>query len=274
MAQTIVLQGATYPDVPSVVLPTENGTASFVDITDTTAVAGDVISGKYFYDANGERTLGTASSGGLQYLNSLYTKEFALEDTDFATWTPSTTASAILATAEVGTFTATNCNLNDYFSRFLVEINIVYTNETVAKGRFLKTIADNWYCITKRPSNLTNMNSGTRNAVICEAVSNVWCLLYWSSATARTFAYSQSYGFYTGNSAPVSSGNVDSPVITVKRPIINARCNSTYFATGQASLVDQEKSTIKFKHELYKALSPYNRQKSYLSMIDIWSNGL
>lgn len=65
MAQNITLQGASYSDVPSVLLPkTGGGTASFVDVTDTTAAAGDVASGKYFYTSAGVRTQGTASGGG------------------------------------------------------------------------------------------------------------------------------------------------------------------------------------------------------------------
>lgn len=65
MSQNITLLGASYSDVPSVVLPkTGGGTASFVDVTDTTAAAADVASGKYFYTASGVRTAGTNSGGG------------------------------------------------------------------------------------------------------------------------------------------------------------------------------------------------------------------
>lgn len=65
MAQNIVLQGATYSAVPSVNLPKQGGgTASFVDVTDTTAAAADVASGKYFYTSAGVRTAGTNSGGG------------------------------------------------------------------------------------------------------------------------------------------------------------------------------------------------------------------
>lgn len=40
------------------------GNDTLIDISDTTAEANDVASGKYFYDKSGVRTLGTGSSGG------------------------------------------------------------------------------------------------------------------------------------------------------------------------------------------------------------------
>lgn len=65
MAQNITLMGANYSAVPAVTLPkTGGGTASFTDVTDTTAAASDVASGKYFYTASGVRTQGTNSGGG------------------------------------------------------------------------------------------------------------------------------------------------------------------------------------------------------------------
>ena len=66
MSQNIgPLQGAYYSDVPAVTLPKQGGgSATFTDVTDTTAAASDVASGKYFYTAAGVRTAGTNSGGG------------------------------------------------------------------------------------------------------------------------------------------------------------------------------------------------------------------
>ena len=65
MSQNITIMGASYSDVPAVTLPkTGGGTASFTDVTDTTATAADVASGMYFYTAAGVRTAGTSSGGG------------------------------------------------------------------------------------------------------------------------------------------------------------------------------------------------------------------
>lgn len=64
MAQNITLLGASYTDVPAVELPkTGGGTASFTDVTPTTAVAADVLDGKYFFTAQGVLTLGTNQGG-------------------------------------------------------------------------------------------------------------------------------------------------------------------------------------------------------------------
>lgn len=64
MAQNITLMGASYTDVPSVLLPkTGGGTATFTDVGDTTATAADVAQGTYFYTAAGVRTAGTSQGG-------------------------------------------------------------------------------------------------------------------------------------------------------------------------------------------------------------------
>lgn len=65
MSQNITLLGASYSAVPAVTLPkTGGGTATFTDVTDTTAAASDVATGKYFYTSSGARTQGTNSGGG------------------------------------------------------------------------------------------------------------------------------------------------------------------------------------------------------------------
>lgn len=63
MAQSVIINGVTYSDVPKVEIPkSTSGTASFYDISDSTAAAGDVLSGKYFYTSGGTKTQGSIAT--------------------------------------------------------------------------------------------------------------------------------------------------------------------------------------------------------------------
>ena len=104
MAQNVTVAGASYSDVPSVTLPkTGGGTASFTDVTATTAAAGDVASGKYFFSASGVLTLGTNQGGGVD-AGQVYQDEngYVVLDDDaggrYDTSDATATASDILAT--------------------------------------------------------------------------------------------------------------------------------------------------------------------------------
>ena len=65
MSQNVSLWGAVYSAVPSLTVPKQGGgTASFTDVTPTTATASDVASGKIFFTSAGVQTTGTNSGGG------------------------------------------------------------------------------------------------------------------------------------------------------------------------------------------------------------------
>lgn len=62
MAKNVSLWGASYSDVPAVDLPqTGGGTATFTDVSDTTATENDVLFGKSFYKSNGQKASGSIS---------------------------------------------------------------------------------------------------------------------------------------------------------------------------------------------------------------------
>ena len=73
MAQNITLLGASYSAVPGVTLPkTGGGTATFYDVSDTTAAASDVATGKYFYTASGVKTEGTQEDKAKAFIAEIY----------------------------------------------------------------------------------------------------------------------------------------------------------------------------------------------------------
>ena len=104
MAQNITLMGASYSDVPSVLLPkTGGGTAQFDDTTiaSNAAAAGDIASGKLAY-VNGSLVTGTSSGGG--------GSNWTLVKTDTLTVSTTSTSAASAGTIECGStiWTATD----------------------------------------------------------------------------------------------------------------------------------------------------------------------
>ena len=217
-----------------------------------------------------------STAKGLEHIGSLTTLTKKLSATDYPNWTPSTTASAILATQTLGTFTATNIATHDYWSRIRIYIDIVYPDGTsTAKGRLAMCVGENWYCITRRSSNATNLNASTKNYNLADSVTNIFILKYYN--TAWSAAYSSSYGIYPANSAPtLSSTSSASPTVTVNSPVINAKTSATYFSSTYANSLDQDKSTIKFVTDIYRTdtSDSYQRAIIYNSLIDMWNNGL
>ena len=119
MAQNITLLGASYSAVPAVTLPkTGGGTASFTDVTDTTAAAADVATGKYFYTAAGVRTQGTNSGGGGESKN-----------TQVVQGTTRTTSSTLTAIGAEMTVTKTG-TYDVYWSAFRSSTSSSYTYGT------------------------------------------------------------------------------------------------------------------------------------------------
>lgn len=119
MSQNITLWGATYSAVPAVTLPKSGGgTATFTDVTDTTAAAADVSTGKYFYTASGVRTQGTNSGGGGESKNTQ-----VVQGTTRTTSSTLTAIGAELTVSKTGTY-------NIYWSAFRSSTSSSYTYGT------------------------------------------------------------------------------------------------------------------------------------------------
>lgn len=119
MAQNVTVQGASFSAVPGVTLPkTGGGSATFYDVSDTTAAASDVATGKYFYTAAGVRTQGTNSGGGGDSKNAQ-----AVQGTTRTTSSTLTAIGAEMTVSKTGTYDV-------YWSAFRSNTSSQYTFAT------------------------------------------------------------------------------------------------------------------------------------------------
>lgn len=206
MAQNITLLGASYSAVPAVTLPkTGGGTASFTDVTDTTAAASDVASGKYFYTAAGVKTQGTASGGGGS------DRLVLLQTTSLGSLSTSSTSAA--DTGKTVSLASTTGWQN--YDLLLVDISV----DTKTNGRHTSTVTP---VILTGTSNVTTKNTYTVG-------SNKWNSKLSSSGTASTRQSTSAYGVYV-NSASVSSNTLSLPIYYRYNSNSTGTLNGTYTA--------------------------------------------
>ena len=208
MAQNITLLGASYSAVPAVTLPkTGGGSASFTDVTDTTAAAGDVASGKYFYTAAGVKTQGTASGGG-------GTDRF----TKIATKSLGTISTSSTSAADTGQTLAVNAD--DYKNHDML-VAICHTSPHT-NGRHVATV---------RLINLSATSSLTTKTATSVATSTQhWKLS--SSGTLQMRSGTTPYGVYVNAATLDTSSTPNKITFTVYQ-----RYNSSSSGTINGSYV-------------------------------------
>lgn len=217
--------------------------------------------------------LGTAPTP-YEYVSTLYDKTFNLKsDTTFDTWTASTTASAIMATANAATFVADMVNY-EYLILWETACPIAFKS-----GATLKTIpiwegAAQFHAIFRRANSLANIAADNREGNAAVNVTNAPLEEYWNSSGSHTYTYSTSYGLYPAVQTPTfSSATADNPTVTVKRPTFNARCSSTYFATARKADIDSENTYFRMRCRLFRQrMVQFGSYQAYGYLNNLYTN--
>ena len=233
MSYDISLMGATYPSVPSILLPQNGGGYA------------------QYYAMDGNMDF---LGKGAECINSsLYSKEDSLKNTDWHGWTPSTASKTCVASLTATTFAA-DLAAYEYYIVWECSVDPVYNSGTTNKALSLLSRGYIIQDILKRPSSPANAAAGIYNGNACVSLYSGTYLKYYGTTTntlAQTWA--ASYGWYFGaTAATFSNSTSDTPTVTVKTPTMVARCSTTYQSTTNAGLVDEAESTWYIKGKLYR----------------------
>ena len=286
MAQNITIMGASYPDVPAVVLPTTDSSfATFYDVGDTTASAADVTTGKLFYASDGTLASGANTREGVSIIRTqdqaggdiinitgtiagLITPILMRPDTTIvhrvtydkyiitdekATWPGYTTTSTPLKATENLTTTVSLDyeNYNYYIIERAMSIPI-YNIDTIGKGRVEYSFAAAAYEIVEFPANtftaLINSSTCTSRSLSVYSAGNALSLIYWSNASTLTRYSNAAYGVAQTITAPAAT---TAGVLTLKTPVLLTRGHTSYFTQTYMDAVTDVRYQWVF--EVYRA---------------------
>lgn len=253
----------------------------FADISDTTATAGDVWNGKKIILADGTEATGTLNWDWLGRnscaMGTIYTLNTTLDQTDYNGWTPSTTAKNIITSVNVSPTVVMDLANYDYIVVWLSDCVVAYNSSwSASKGSPLRNVCLYAQAVFRRPSTKASADSGTFNYNVSQTDTTViYWNYYWSSASATSLAYTTYSPAYMSavTAFGFSSTSSETPTVTIKTPVIAARCSTTYFTTANAAKVDQANTTVKMKGFLFRVDKGTSAiVGSWNTLTDLWRN--
>ena len=175
-------------------------------------------------------------------------------DTDWDSWTPSTTAHTLLAagtTRGAGSYTIGS---SAYKNKAIVGVahaytDVVFKNGTTMAKAFAK--GRQVICVSHyAPLKLIDYTSEYYGAI---ETAVTYRNPYWTSATATALYSATTYGIGLSGSVALgtSSNTGTSRTVGYTRPTLVARCSSTYFSTACAAAIDSEKTNTYIKTKLW-----------------------
>ena len=198
--------------------------------------------------------------------------ETALSATGFNTWTPSTTASTIVNSSDVGTLELDMENY-EYVILWYFDLTLLYDGTETNSAKLMRSIQVLRGEIIKRPGSLSKLISNeyntNSNAVFNTAGYGLLDYYDTSSVNKINYTYAGLYPSYA--QSPLSDNTSDTPTITLKSPQIRAQCNASYWSTANAGKVDKANSKFKLRGEVWRVDKRGVLGEMYKNLVDMYN---
>ena len=247
--------GQNYADCPKIIMPGEDNIGSVP-----------------FYAMDGALDW---MGPDTELIGQIYGKDIKLSNTEFPSWTPSTTAKIIVTTENVTPVYAANMNDYAYTVVWLSDINIVYDGTEDNKAMVTRVCGAQWQSLHRRPYGIANFPSMNHSYNYCATESSgSYYVFYRNTSGTETWTTGISYGFYTTLSAATfSSTSSTTPNVTLKAPTVSARVSTTYLKSANMSRVVAASSIIKIRGVLYRSPATFSPIRNYYDRaLEIYNN--
>lgn len=232
---------------------TSNGTG--IDVVGYAAVDVNVSGGGgTWYGSNAERV-------------NYYTATVALEDTDYAYWSPSTSQYTLWYYDTPNMVFDTDY---DYFCITRFVFNPVYVSGTTLSAAPLKFVSVIRKGRVYAPVTISDWDGGTLAGYYDASTDVCYRLFYRSTGGVDLAAVNQPYGVYHTTQGGSFASDSNHWTATVY-----ARCNASYFSTSMANAIDQANSTFTIKIEVYRVPRATSIDGGIVSeAMNVYTNGI
>ena len=286
----IAAKGVTVPagsgreDLADLIDQIQQGGGSAITITDTLDTAGGTIrsisavsldgdtvqasklaAGYTAHDRFGSPVTGTAilhdTSNDYDWMGinptfvgNVYKHKTLLKNSEFNSWTPSTTAKTNMIASSNGTVTALDLENYEYWLVWRWDADIQLNSGATKKAQVERQFGTLYTYVNYRPYGLTNFETITdTHGYVTNVFTASSYTIYWNTSGNKTWTSNLTYGFYPANTASeLSSATSLTPNLTPKSPSITVRCSASYFSTARAAEVDKNNSSITIRGDLYR----------------------
>ena len=218
-------------------------------------------------------------------LHSTYTFRKTLAETDFATWTPATSAQKILGAQACGSaFTVTDLDQYDYYVIQKFDFVPGYKAGATLKTTVARYISFQWGVFSASyNANITaNPSVDMAKNFTMDSLENQLFAYYNSSgallttgnfkSTSNTYAR---YGVYVNGAPSLSvSGTWPNITLSVSTSSTYAKAQSSYCTTTRMEELDQNTSKFTYVVDIVKAPIYSMQSKAIRSIADIYNNPL